>query len=57
MIWLTQGAISDRAVAILDSRDTVIPYKVPEILAFKVHDGSRTYLDWIHGNVQVTERG
>jgi periplasmic divalent cation tolerance protein len=33
------------------------PYDVPEILAFKVHDGSKSYLDWLHGNVQVTERG
>jgi uncharacterized protein involved in tolerance to divalent cations len=29
---------------------------VPEILAFKVHDGSRSYLDWLHGNVAFTER-
>ncbi len=41
-------------------RDRILalhPYDVPEILAFKVHDGSRAYLDWLHGSVQVTERG
>ena len=40
-------------------RDRILalhPYDVPEILAFKVHDGSRSYLDWLHGNVQVAER-
>ena len=40
-------------------RDRILelhPYDVPEILAFKVHDGSKAYLDWLHGNVAVTER-
>jgi periplasmic divalent cation tolerance protein len=41
-------------------RDRILalhPYDVPEILAFKVHDGSKAYIDWLHGSVQVTERG
>jgi periplasmic divalent cation tolerance protein len=33
------------------------PYDVPEILAFKVHDSSKAYIDWLHGSVAVTERG
>jgi periplasmic divalent cation tolerance protein len=41
-------------------RDRILalhPYDVPEILAFKVHDSSRAYIDWLHGSVvQVTER-
>lgn len=41
-------------------RDRILalhPYDIPEILAFKVHDGSRAYIDWLHGSVAVTERG
>jgi periplasmic divalent cation tolerance protein len=41
-------------------RDRILalhPYKIPEILAFKVHDSSRAYIDWLHGSVDVTERG
>ncbi len=41
-------------------RDRILalhPYDVPEILAFKVHDSSRAYIDWLHGLVSVTERG
>ncbi|HVV49487.1 MAG TPA: divalent-cation tolerance protein CutA [Polyangia bacterium] len=40
-------------------RDRILalhPYDIPEILAFKVHDGSKAYLDWLHGSVAVTER-
>ena len=33
------------------------PSDVPEILAFKVHDSSKAYIDWLHGSVAVTERG
>jgi periplasmic divalent cation tolerance protein len=32
-------------------------YDVPEILAFKVHDSSKAYIEWLHGSVAVTERG
>jgi periplasmic divalent cation tolerance protein len=41
-------------------RDRIValhPYDIPEILAFKVHDSSRAYIDWLHGSVDVTERG
>src|SRR5450432_827285 len=41
-------------------RDRILelhPYDIPEILAFKVHDSSRAYIDWLHGSVDVTERG
>ena len=34
-------------------RDRILqlhPYDVPEILAFKVHDGSQAYIDWLHGS-------
>ena len=43
--------------AIVERAGELHPYDVPEILAFKVHDGSKSYIDWLHGNVQVTERG
>jgi periplasmic divalent cation tolerance protein len=49
----THPALFDRL------RDRILalhPYDVPEILAFKVHDSSRAYIDWLHGSVAVTER-
>ena len=49
----THPALFDRL------RDRILalhPYDVPEILAFKVHDSSRAYIDWLHGSVNFTER-
>jgi periplasmic divalent cation tolerance protein len=50
----THPALFER---LMDRILTLHPYDIPEILAFEVHDGSKAYIDWLHGNVQVTGRG